>query len=300
MTAPIVLFVYNRPQHTQRTLQALAAAEDADKSQLFVFSDAAKTAEDQQAVSRVREICACANGFKEVHIVEREQNIGLAANIIDGVTEIINRYGRVIVLEDDLIVSHYFLKYMNSALDFYENRGIFSISGYTPEIKIPTNYTSSTYAMLRNGSWGWATWKLKWNKVDWSVATFPQFIRSARMRRAFNQCGNDLTPMLLKQQKGVIQSWSIRFCFAAFLAGEPTIFPTQSLVQNIGVDGSGTHMRASSKYTTTLAPSIDISAFLPTAVPDKRIAKSFKKFYNTSIIRTIINRIKLIIYLLFK
>lgn len=292
MNAPIALFVYNRPAHLRLTLEALRNAYGATDTPLYIFSDGSRTG-SEVCVDAVRSLCNEVNGFASVEVIRRESNIGLAANIIQGVTQLFNMYDNVVVLEDDLVVSPYFIRYMNSALTFYQSRNVFSIAAYTPNMQLPSDYKSTTFALQRNCSWGWATWKNKWQSVDWNVTRFDEFIDDATQCKAFNNCGNDLVPMLLKQHLGIINSWSIRFCFAAFMAGEPTIYPTESFVRNQGVDGSGTNMRVSRRYDTRLAQSLDTSRFAVDIEPDSRIVASFRKFYDTSLYRRIINHLKI-------
>lgn len=301
MNAPIVLFVYNRPEHTRRTLEALRQAEGASESSLYIFSDGAGQGQDKK-VEEVRLIIKNAEGFGKVSVTEREKNIGLAQNIITGVSEVLERHERVIVLEDDLIVSPSFLTYMNAALDYYESMGVFSISGYSPDIDIPEDYMWSTYMIHRNCSWGWATWRSKWQSVDWDVKDFGTFIKDGEVRNRFDQSGSDLSSMLLRQQMGEIKSWSIRFCYCGFRLGEPTVYPVRSLVSNGGVDGSGTHMKSYSgrKYKTELADKIDSNVFLNRVDINAKILSSFKKKYDCSIIRRIINCCKRLRYKILK
>lgn len=293
MPAPIVLFAYNRPEHTARALRSLAAADMAESTDLIIFCDGPKeTPDDAERTAKVRAACRAATGFRSVRIEERERNMGLAANIIDGVGKVIGERGRVIVVEDDLIVSGFFLRYMNAALDYYEGRGVFSVAGYSPDIEIPKDYGVSTYMMHRNCSWGWATWRSRWEKVDWSVGTFDTFIRDSRRRRAFNECGNDLSPMLLRWKIGEINSWSIRFCYAGFLCGEPTVYPRKSLVRNGGADGSGTNVGSTKRYDAPLAANVGLQNFATGVAPDHRIVCQFRKFYDTSVVRRVINALK--------
>lgn len=292
MNAPIALFVYNRPAHLKLTLAALRDAIGAHDTPLYIFSDGPRAGHEAR-VEQVRSLCDKISGFASVELIRRETNIGLAANIIQGVSRLFEQYETVVVLEDDLVVSRYFLRYINSTLSFYADRNVFSIAAYSPNITLPADYQSTTYAMHRNCSWGWATWRSKWESVDWSVSNFDQFINDKAQRKAFNECGNDLTPMLLKQKLGLINSWSIRFCYAAFLVGEPTIYPTESFVLNQGVDGSGTNMRASRHYETKLAKQLDTSRFTTEIIPDRRIVNAFRRFYDTSFLRRIINYYKL-------
>ena len=300
MNAPIVLLTYNRPEHTLRTLTSLAKSEEANHTRVCIYSDGAKSNDDLEAVEAVRKICEQAKdmGFGSVELTKRESNIGLARNVIEGVGETIEKHGSVIVIEDDLTVSPFFIRYMNSALNFYDNMGIFSISGYSPDIEIPQDYQFSTYMMHRNCSWGWATWKKCWDKVDWHVSDFGQFIRDSTLRKEFNLFGDDLTPMLLKQQTGEIDSWSIRFCYAAFRAGQPTVYPRKSLVRNNGADGTGSNVGQTKKYETPLAQNISLSAFATGVAANEEIRRQFKEKYDTSALRKLINWYKRTRYVL--
>lgn len=285
----IALFVYNRPEHTHRTLLALQRAKYANMSHLYIFSDGAKSNRDKYMVDEVRSICSSISGFASVEVVERQSNVGLAHNIISGLDYLFKQKDRVIVLEDDLLVSYGFIEYMVDALEFYSNKGVFSISGYTPNVMIPVNYSYSTYIVPRNCSWGWATWKEKWNKVDWNVSDFNSFICNNNLIKSFNKAGNDLTPMLLKQQLGIINSWSIRFTYAAFKLNEPSVYPIRSLIENNGVDGSGTNMRYSNRYMSIPVHQIESKYFVDDISVNNAILRSFSSFYNTSIFRSIIN-----------
>lgn len=296
MNSPIVLFVYNRPEHTRRTLEALVSADESNLSPLIVFCDGPKTESDRAKVEAVREIVNDIRGFASVKVVERVSNYGLARNVIEGVTQVFEKYQKVIVLEDDLVVSKYFIHFMNSALNYYEGRGVFSVSGYTPNIEVPLDYPFTTYMIHRNCSWGWGTWKSKWMSVDWDVNDFGEFIHSGKKCRDFNQSGSDLTMMLLKQQTGVISSWSIRFCYGGFKRHEPTVYPVHSLVTNAGVDGSGTNMKSSDKYDVRLASYLSCQAFATGVAVNREILSSFRSFYDCSIQRRIINWFKLLLY----
>jgi hypothetical protein len=289
----IALFVYNRPEHTQRTLLSLQRANNADKCSLYIFSDGAKSQKDCAKVNEVRRVCSAVSGFASVSIIERESNFGLAKNIISGLSDLFEVHERVVVLEDDLAVSYGFIHYMVSALEFYKSKGVFSISAYTPNVAIPDNYKSSTYVVPRTCSWGWATWRERWKMVDWNVSDFDEFISNGKSRSAFNKAGDDLTPMLLRQQLGVINSWSIRFTYAAFKCGQLSVYPVRSLVENCGVDGSGTNMKSSSRYESQLTKEIDLNLFVDNLQVNYSILRSFRLFYNTSFIRRIINYLKI-------
>ena len=177
--APIIIFVYNRADHFTQVYNALSACKEAKESELFVFSDGAKNEEGKEKVNEVRAAVAAvkaAGDFKSVTVTESPVNRGLAASVIAGVTEIINKYGKVIVVEDDCKVSPFFLSFMNSALDYYQSDNkIGSIAGYTPMINLPDDYSSDVFAAYRSCSWTWATWKDRWENVDWELKEIKDF-----------------------------------------------------------------------------------------------------------------------------
>lgn len=243
--APIVLFVYNRPDHTKQTVEALQKNELAKESELFIYCDEAKNDNARKSVDEVRNYVDKIDGFKKITIIKREKNWGLADSIIDGVTKIVNEYGKIIVLEDDLVTSPYFLKFMNEALEFYKNRDdIFSITGFNyPKsvLEIPSDYKDDVYLGYRCMSWSWGTWKEKWNKVDLDIKDFDILKNDKNKISSFNKGGEDLFPMLKNQIEGNIDSWAIRFCYAHSINNTFCIYPVKSLVNNVGFDGSGVH-----------------------------------------------------------
>ncbi len=291
--APIALFTYNRLAHTKNTIEHLLKNDLAKVSDLYVFSDGAKTKEDEIKVSQIREYLNQIEGFKSITKVFQPSNKGLANSIIEGVSEILKKHETIIVLEDDLVTSKYFLSYMNNALHFYNPKTTWSISGYTHNMKKPEGYKYDTYLAYRSCSWGWATWKQNWEKTDWEVKDFNSFITNHDLQNKFNQGGNDVTVMLLKQQQGKINSWAIRFNYASFKNNLPTVYPCISLINNRGIDGTGTHMRKSKKYDSFFKDSNKIDTFCPEDIIHPDIQRKFKSFYNTSIQRKIINWYKI-------
>lgn len=244
--APIVLFVYNRPNHTLKTLTALCANHLASESRLYIYCDAAKenaSEETKTRVSEVRSIVHSQSWCGEVHVVEQAQNQGLYRSIRAGVTSIIHQYGRVIVMEDDLVTSPAFLDYMNESLNKYSAYpSVFSIGGYTyPEsiMPIPDDYDWDNYVCLRNCSWGWATWKNRWDLVDWDVDVYDYMRTHSACINAFNRMGDDEFPMLEGRMSGKLNIWSIQFTVAHFVHHAVAMCPIKSYVNNVGLDGSG-------------------------------------------------------------
>lgn len=261
--APIILFVYNRPKHTKETLEALNKNIFADQSVLYIFSDAAKNDKGSESVNEVRNLIKTVKGFKEVLITEREKNLGLANSIISGVTEIINKCGRAIVLEDDIVTSPHFLKFMNEALEFYrDDKRIYSISGYNFPIKIPESYQHQVYISPRPSSWGWATWKNRWEKAEWNPENVLNIKDKRVVRSLMDKAGKDLAPMLLKSIEGKISSWAVKWAFTHLINESYCLYPTKSFVRNIGADASGTNFnRVTSRYEVKLDDSIKEFSF---------------------------------------
>jgi hypothetical protein len=251
--APIILFVYNRPKHTKKTVEALKKNKLAKESILYVFSDGPKKEDDTHKIKKVREYIHTIKGFKETHIIERKQNYGLAKSIIEGVTEVISKHRKVIVLEDDLVTSHMFLTFMNHMLETYEKeKKIYSITGYNypPKLmKIPKEYKYDIYFSPRAGSWGWATWKDRWNNADWEIKDYEEFKNDKQLQKEFNKGGDDRVDMLNKQMEGKLDAWSCRWNYSIFKNQGICIYPVVSYVQNIGLDNTGVHCSLTDKYS---------------------------------------------------
>lgn len=238
--SPITIFVYNRLDHTKKTIEALQKNELARDSDLIIFSDAAKNEANAGSVRVLRDYLKTINGFKSVKIVERSKNFGLAESIINGVTEIVNRYGKIIVLEDDLVTSPHFLEYMNEALDMYENEeAVISIHGYIYPVK---KELPETFFLKGADCWGWATWKRGWGLFGPDGQKLLNELKSRKLEREFNWGGAYPYLQMLKSQiRGLNNSWAIRWHASAFLKNKLTLYPGESLVKNIGLDDSGTH-----------------------------------------------------------
>ncbi|AKD04462.1 glycosyl transferase [Pontibacter korlensis] len=245
--APIVLFVYNRPLHTQRTVEALLKNALAAESDLYIYADAAKSEESVSKVLQVRDYIKNIKGFRSLHIVERDTNLGLAESVILGVTDVVNQYGKVIVVEDDLVTSPYFLTYMNKGLDLYQSDDeVISIHAYTYPIKMKG---VKTFFLKGADCWGWATWKRGWSLFDKDGQKLLNQIKRNNLSKAFDFNGSyPYTQMLQKQISGKNDSWAIRWYASAFLHNKYTLYPAKSLIQNIGLDLSGTHSDTTGNY----------------------------------------------------
>ena len=274
--APIILFVFSRLEHTRLTVNSLLKNKLVSESELFIFSDGAKFDHQLIAVQEVRKYIHQIKGFKTVTIIEREYNYGLSNSIIDGVTSIVNQYGKVIVLEDDLITSPYFLKFMNEGLDKYANDDrVISIHGYVYPCK---KLLPDAFFLPGADCWGWATWRRGWDLFNSNGRQLLDEISHRKLTSAFNYNeAYSFTGMLEDQISGRNDSWAIRWHAAAFLAGKLTLYPGKSLVNNIGHDNSGTHCGDDFKYQTIVSDStIDLGNI---KVETSRLAwRAFEQF----------------------
>lgn len=297
--APIIVFAYDRPEHLRRTIEALAKNVYADESELYIFCDGPKELTTERAralgnervkdymsrIEQTREVAHAAKGFKELHVVEASQNKGLANSIIGGVSEVIAKYGRVIVLEDDLLTSPYFLKYMNMALDKYEYYpSVFTISANRPPVNkmtIPADYEYDVFVSLRPFSTGWATWKETWERIDWGLDYLSDFLKHPEQIKAFNRGGDDLTEMLCLQREGKIDSWAIRYAFRHFYHHAVAILPCVPYVDNIGFDGTGIHSGTDETDFRNNVVAAPENPRMPDAVyEDSRIINAFANYYS--------------------
>lgn len=247
--APIVIFAFNRPENLKNAITSLLTNEEAKGSNLYIFVDGARLDKigEIEKVKVVQEYVKSIKGFKSVEYFFSDKNKGLSTSIINGVNQIINKYGKAIIIEDDLTFSTNFLSFMNQGLEKYEKEEkIFSICGYTNKINVPKDYTADSYFCTRSSSWGWATWVDRWNSVDWMLNDW-EAVQSKAL--VFNKWGgSDCWKMLNDWHKGKNQSWAVRFCFNQFLQNKLSLFPIISKVKNNGFDGEGTNCKKWSRF----------------------------------------------------
>lgn len=240
--APIVLFVYNRPSHTRKTVEALQLNNLAKDSELIIFSDAPKDDKACLAVRDVRCFIKTISGFKNITIIEREENFGLVRSIKEGVTDIVNRFGKIIVLEDDLVAHPQFLEFSNDALELYKNnKDVFAITGYSfLKSSNDDEVTNKTYFLELPSTWGWSTWSDRWVFFDENSSDFNVLDRDKILRRRFNYDNTyNYYKMLHDRNNGYVKSWGIIWYWCIFKKNGLTLFPSDSLINQIGQDGSG-------------------------------------------------------------
>ena len=277
MRAPIVLFVYKRLKQTIQTVDALRSNILAGESDLFIYADGPKSDADRESVQSLRDYLKEISGFKSVVIVESPENKGLALSIVKGVSEAVNRYGRAIVLEDDIVTSPYFLQFMNDALDEYANDAkVMSISGY---MYPHSQRLPDTIFFNVPLCWGWATWKRAWDQYNDSASFHIDFLDRTNGWRAFNKFGGKyLERQLRKNARGTMNTWFIYWHASVFYHKGFCLYPSRTLVHNIGFDSSGEHGASTRKYYSPISRQ-RITVNRQSLIEDSEARKIILRFY---------------------
>lgn len=288
--APIALFAYKRLDHLKKCIESLKENPQAARSSLVVFSDGPKVDADRDAVAAVRQYLDTLQGFESIRIVARDRNLGLSASIQQGVSEMVNAYQKVIVLEDDLLVSPYFLQYMNDALTKYEHeQRVISIHGYCYPVSVQL---PETFFLRGADCWGWATWKRGWDLLETDGTRLLNEIRESGEERRFNFDNSyPYTTMLQDQIAGRNKSWAILWYASAFVKNKLTLYPGKPVVHNMGNDSSGTHSKTTQSYDVDIARhAVDVNGTQPALHDDLRAVKAFADFFKGD--HSLIGRLK--------
>lgn len=289
--APIALFVYNRPLHTKHTVEALLRNNYADKSELFVFSDSPRNEKDYEKVQEIRNYIKSVSGFKSIEIIENSSsNRGLADSIVYGVTRIITKYGKIIVLEDDLITAKGFLTFMNEALQSYENEtSVYQVSGYMVPHK---KKLTGTLFYRAPGSWGWGTWKDRWEKLIYNNNEIINLLDKIEISKFNINHSYDYLDQLNRNIHGTLKTWAVKWYMTIHLNNGVCLLPSHSLVKNIGFDGSGENCTIKKNYADQR-----LNEFIPVIkrdklVEDKVCLELFVEFYKNKFKKGKISLIK--------
>lgn len=279
--APIVFFAYNRPEHTRLVLESLRKNRLADESKLCIFIDGPKpgaSVETLEANAEVKKVVREKKWCSEVTIVEATENKGLIKWNVDGITKMVNEFGRVIVMEDDSLLSPGFLTYMNDALDFYENNPkVMHIAAYRRPDLSTVEVKESTYFFYHTTTWGWATWKRAWDHFKLDPSAVHEAVKKKGNIKRLNMDGTfEFFWGLKAVAKGKLRSWNAIWHSTVFLNDGLCLYPHKSLVSNIGHDGSGANCVIDDRFqieSNALAESITV-----TAIPLKE-HEGIKKHY---------------------
>lgn len=276
--APIIVFTYNRLSHVKALIESLQQNELAKDSQLFIFSDGGKTPEDIRKVSEVRLFLHAIQGFHSVEINESETNRGLANSVIHGVTQVLQQYDKVIVLEDDLILSPYYLRFMNEALDVYEkDERVGTVNGHMLDLK---GIKDETFFIHHIDSWGWGTWRRSWDLFEANGSVLLKQLEERNLCKAFDFDGAyPFVRMLKRQIAGQNNSWAIRYRASMFLSNKLSVNAGRSLVINNGADGSGTHLKKGVLFPDGPLTKEPINVTYQVPVEDMQARKAFRRYY---------------------
>lgn len=281
---PIAIFSFNRPDLLQRTLTALLANELSGTAVLTIFCDGPRHEQDEPGTRAVRALSKSVQGVANVEVVERPRNMGCAASIIDGLTEMFRLHERLVVIEDDIVTSPHTLRFLSEGLDRYaDNEKVFNIAAWTPPHiarNLPAGYPYDVYAIPRFNCWGWASWRDRFQDIDWSVKDYQEFKSSPQLRKDFNAGGDDMSPMLDEQMEGKINTWDIRVDYARFKKNMVGINPVRSYALNIGM-GSGTHTTTATTYwDSDISLAVEHPRFMDEVTVDLRIQKIYHACYS--------------------
>lgn len=291
--APIVLFTYNRLNHTKQTIEALQNNVYAEESHLYIYSDAPKNEQARENVLKVRSYIKTVTGFKKITVIERDKNWGLANSVIDGVTDIVNKYGKIIVLEDDIVTSKYFLKYMNDALMIYDNeKKVMQISGYG--FPLENNDLPETFFLAACSCWGWSTWVDRWRLFERNPNKLVQQFDAKKIKKFNFDNTYDYWQQIIDNNSGILHTWAIFWYATIFEYGGVTLFPKYSLVRNNGFDDSGQNCSTTNCFNVLLNEN-NISYFNNDIKENEQARNDVKKFFRgmkQTIFKKIFNKIR--------
>mgnify|MGYP001265771094 CR=1 FL=1 len=280
INAPVVIFAYNRISALKNMIDSLKRNSESKFTDIYFFIDGPKNELDSIKVNKVIEFVKCLDGFKKIQIQTSKINKGLSKSIINGLSFIFRKYDFAIILEDDLILSSNFLSYMNNSLSFYEGCDkIISISGYSNKVDLYDEYSYDSYFSTRNSSWGWATWKKQWIKIDWNLNDWKKVKSNSK---SFNKyCGSDCFKMLDDWKKGFNQSWAIRFVYSQFVQQKLSLSPVKSKIINNGFNSEGTHCVGDNRFKSDFDLTNNKEFYFPEKILlDKKINRQAMRYHS--------------------
>jgi hypothetical protein len=286
----IALFAYNRPLHFEKTIISLSKNYNINEFDLYIFIDGPKNEDDIYKSKIIKKIIKKTKKFNNINIIESKKNKGLKNSIISGVAKIFESYKKIIVLEDDVLTSRYFINYMRNALNFYENNELIgTVSGYS-FINPEENYLENFYLSQRHASWGWGTWKENWDNLNWNRNWALDFLNDVDFKKKFNNAGEDMYHILDQQMKNKINSWAIIYNLNCFFNKQYCLCPRKGMVFNIGMDGTGVHCKKDDTVFSNFDPNFNVDKFhkIKTNI---NIMKKINKSFHTPIYKRVINKI---------
>jgi len=274
--SPIAIFAFNRPDHLRNLFESLEKNKEAISSEAYIFVDSYRTDKEKNQVKKVIRIAQNNQKiFKTLSVIVRDKNLGCKKNIIDGVTEVLNKHQDIIVLEDDIVVGKFFLRYMNSAVKKYkDSKNIFHISSFS---EFDDNDKTLSYFSRGMNCWGWATWRDKWHNLSWDTNYLIKKIKQ-KGRRSFDfDDSAEFFNQLVDNQEKIIDTWAIYWYASIYLNEGLCLNPSKAISINTGNDGSG--QRAGLQEINTRLYNGLISIFPDVIEEDQDYFKLLKKIY---------------------
>ena len=295
--APIVVCVYARPDYLKRTLGSLAKNPMAKESVLYAFCDGPKVEAHREACEAARKVAESAAGFKDVVVKKFDINRGPGISTVESVTEVVNKHGRCVVVEEDIESTPHFLTFINEGLErFRDEQKVFSVCGYSPPMRgIPADYPFDCFFSLRTMSWGWSTWADRWAKADYEIKDLEAFKRDRALQSRFNEGGPDRSELLIGAMEGRYVTWDIQWDYTMFRHGGVSLLPVYSLLQNFGTDDSGTNFKGGTeKFDVDLSKAKSIEKWPDRVYVDPRLAKAFRACYGKSLARGVKKAVRIL------
>lgn len=277
--APVALFAFNRPEHTRKTLAAIASNALASATDLFIFVDGPRNEED---VAQIREVCAIADAvksFRSLTLVRQDVNKGLAQSIVEGINRVLEEHDKIIVMEDDIVTSPAFLNYMNNSLSRFEDeKKVWHICGYNE----PTGGrdTRKTYFSRLMNCWGWGTWRDRWQHFEKNPDKLLTEFTPDMIQRFDLEIGEKFWFQVLANADGRMNTWAIFWYAAIFKQDGLCLNPQVTFVTNIGFDGSGVHCNVDESRNIKRKLNQEIKVEYPKNIEeDKFEFEELKNFY---------------------
>lgn len=284
MNAPVMVFTYSRPEHTRKVLEALAGNTLARVTDVYAYTCKPRDEKHEESVNATKSILyefESSGMFASFTVVDKSEFRPLGPAMVEAVTEVIEKHNRIIVIEDDIVTSPYYLEFMNQCLEYYEKCGyVFSISGYSPNLDYLDRVNGDVYLVHRACPWGWGTWKDRWEKYSWDVSDYKKSMKDRDLRKKLYRWNTDL-PMTLDAlfyEKGCMdKNWEQQFCYCQCMSNMSVVCPKKSLVENIGFDGSGTH-EVPTGLGDTFDPEINEWKLTPLTI-DKKLQRKYNRLF---------------------
>jgi hypothetical protein len=273
----VAIFAFNRPNHLLNCLNSIIKNPQSDKFDFVIFVDGPRNSDDAKYINESIQVAKNFAKYLNINVIANEVNLGLSKSLVSGINKVFNSADQIIVIEDDLIVGRNFLDFMMNGLERYrDDIQVASIHGFTYDF---LKQDESSYFLQGADCWGWATWKDRWESVEWDSKKLLEDLRNLNLLRSFDLEGAyPYSRLLERQMLGKVDSWAIRWHASMFIQGRFTLYPSKSLVENTGFDGSGTHTKQSLEVRDYKIDEVKISEFPKTIEENPIVLKQLKYF----------------------